>query len=64
MVDGLTEILPYGSCQATERRDSVATDAGAPAAPAGDRRAGADNDRSWDAAISEGWPSSPPHHSR
>ena len=59
MVDASTEILRRGSRGMTELPDKVATGAGVPAAPAGDRRAESDDDRSWNAAVSEGWPASP-----
>lgn len=61
MADVLTDALPHGPRERTRPPDKAAAKGGIPAAPAGDGRAAAGDDRSWDAAVSEGWPSSPPH---
>ncbi len=61
MVDASTEIVPHEAHDVIALPDKAAMDVSVPAAPADDRRARADDDRSWNAAVSEGWPSSPPH---
>lgn len=60
MADVLTKLIPHEARKVAALPDNAAKETGLPAAPSGDRRAGVDDDGSWNAAVSEGWPSSPP----
>lgn len=59
MADALTNALPHGPRETTRLPDKAAAKGGIPPTPAGDGRAAAGDDRSWDAAVSEGWPRLP-----
>lgn len=62
MVDAVIGSPPQEARGMTELPGRAVTDAAAPTIPAEDRWIGAGEDRSWDAAMSEGWRSSPPVH--
>ena len=60
MTDALVKLIPHETRKVAVLSDKAAKETGLPAAPSGDRRARVDDDGSWNAAVSEGWPSSPP----
>ena len=60
MIDDLVNNIAHEDQKSAAIPDSAAKGESRPAVPSGERRARADDNGSWNAAMSEGWPSSPP----